>query len=225
MAVSGLSMLLVGLGFAAVAGLVNQTQPQVSKTRSDLVSRIETVQTKVNALTNSNARDRVENERLRGLVLPDSNGTVARHFASEASSGGQSPLKGAGLSFTLNQLTVSTNPNDSIMDTDIAILVNGLWQSGAVAVDVNGIRLTGATSIRTAGGAILIDYQPVNAPYVVHAIGSRKMESAFRSSAAQSWLDDLVKNYPIGISVQWQARLLLGAGPMPVTQFSQGMEP
>ena len=59
----------------------------------------------------------------------------------------------------------------ALTDLDVRAVVNELWHDGALAVAVNGIRLTPTSTIRFAGLAVLVDFQPVTAPYTVTAIG------------------------------------------------------
>lgn len=58
-----------------------------------------------------------------------------------------------------------------VLDRDVQDLANGLWAAGAEAVSVNGVRLTGRTAIRSAGGVVLVDYRPLRPPYVLEAVG------------------------------------------------------
>ena len=66
----------------------------------------------------------------------------------------------------------------AVKDSDLALLVNGLWQSGAEAVAVNGRRLTTTSSITTSGTAAEVDGAGIAAPYVVLAIGDRRTLAA-----------------------------------------------
>ncbi|MBI3688138.1 MAG: DUF881 domain-containing protein [Actinobacteria bacterium] len=58
-----------------------------------------------------------------------------------------------------------------ITDRDLQLLVNELWATGAEAIAVDGRRLAPTTTIREAGGAILVDYFPVASPYLINAVG------------------------------------------------------
>lgn len=46
---------------------------------------------------------------------------------------------------------------DRVLDMDLQILTDGLWQAGAEAISVNGHRLSALTAIRGAGEAITVD--------------------------------------------------------------------
>jgi len=69
--------------------------------------------------------------------------------------------------------TRPTAPSGSaVRDSDLQLVVNALWAAGAEAISVDGQRLGPTSTIRTAGEAILVDFQPVTSPYQVDAIGS-----------------------------------------------------
>ena len=87
------------------------------------------------------------------------------------------------------------------MDSDLQIITNGLWESGAKAIEINGIRITAATSIRIAGATVLIDFQPVLSPFVIKAIGPYSMRRAFDDSDAKVWYTDLTTNYSVEGSI------------------------
>ncbi|MBL7621806.1 DUF881 domain-containing protein [Frankia sp. AgB1.8] len=60
---------------------------------------------------------------------------------------------------------------DGVTDQDLAAIVNALWAGHATAIAIDGVRLSATSPIRTAGGAILVDFQPVVSPYRVDALG------------------------------------------------------
>lgn len=59
-----------------------------------------------------------------------------------------------------------------LTDRDLAHLVNALWAGHATAIAVDGIRLSATSPIRTAGGALLVAFQPVASPYRIDALGT-----------------------------------------------------
>mgnify|MGYP006206322601 CR=1 FL=1 len=60
-------------------------------------------------------------------------------------------------------------------------IANALWSAGAEAVAINGQRLTATSTIRAAGGAILVGFRPVTGPYEVSAIGPAEMDQIGRA--------------------------------------------
>jgi uncharacterized protein YlxW (UPF0749 family)/small basic protein len=65
----------------------------------------------------------------------------------------------------------TTTEDGRVLDQDLQVVVNGLWEAGAEAVAINGQRLTALSAIRSAGQAILVDYRPLKPPYRILAIG------------------------------------------------------
>lgn len=94
--------------------------------------------------------------RGEGIVL-----TVANPIAAANENNGASPRESSG-----DRLRVVT-------DSDLQQLISILWRSGAEAISINDERLGAQTSIRTAGGAILIGLNAVESPYRIKAIGNR----------------------------------------------------
>ncbi|NEE18100.1 DUF881 domain-containing protein, partial [Streptomyces sp. SID7499] len=79
-----------------------------------------------------------------------------------------------------------------VRDRDMQRVVNGLWESGAEAIAINGQRLTALSAIRAAGDAILVDNRPLVPPYTVLAVGDgKKLVTAFRDSADGQYLQAL----------------------------------
>lgn len=70
------------------------------------------------------------------------------------------------------------DPVQLVQDSDLALLVNGLWEAGAEAIAVNGLRLTARSAIRTSGQAIEVNEKGIAGPYVVEAIGDTRTLSA-----------------------------------------------
>jgi uncharacterized protein YlxW (UPF0749 family) len=62
-------------------------------------------------------------------------------------------------------------PGSEVKDSDLRLLVNGLWRAGADAISINGMRLTSRSAIRNSGIAIHLNFQSLSPPYVVSAIG------------------------------------------------------
>jgi uncharacterized protein YlxW (UPF0749 family) len=91
-----------------------------------------------------------------------------------------------------------TNPG-RVIDRDLQMIVNGLWQAGASDVAINGRRITPTTAIRAAGEAILVNYRPMSPPYVVSAIGSDadQLAGRFRENPAGLLLEELEAQYGV----------------------------
>jgi len=102
----------------------------------------------------------------------------------------------------------------TILDVDLQVMVNGLWQAGAEAISINGNRLGSLSAIRTAGRAITVNYNSLIPPYVVTAIGDPDtLEAAFAETpGGQAWFD-LETNYGIQFDMDTVDELTLPAVP------------
>ena len=84
--------------------------------------------------------------------------------------GAMTRVHGPGLQIVIDNAHDSEGPG-AIADSDIDLLVNGLWAAGAEAVSVGGVRLRTTSTIRQAGGAMLVDNTPVFFPIAIDAVG------------------------------------------------------
>ncbi|GHI84234.1 membrane protein [Streptomyces xanthophaeus] len=127
------------------------------------------------------------------LVVDDAKGA--------SSGGGGGPRESAGFSDT-----------GRLRDRDMQKIVNGLWQSGAEAISINGQRLTALSAIRAAGDAILVDNRPLVPPYEVLAVGDKKrLGTAFQDSADGQYLHVLQESYGIRSTLSAENELRLPA--------------
>ncbi|MEU4000814.1 DUF881 domain-containing protein [Streptomyces fungicidicus] len=217
--------LAVGLVLAALIVTVGAAQarvaaPVVAKEREELIDRIdqetgaaEKLEDRVDELradVSARQRDALRDSGGDGSELVGIlSGAVAVHGpgvrlvvddAKDASGGGDGdPRSTSGFSDT-----------GRVRDRDMQRIVNGLWESGAEAVSINGQRLTALSAIRAAGDAILVDNKPLVPPYTVLAVGDGgQLSDRFQNSADGLYLHALQENYGIrtGISAQDDVRL------------------
>ncbi|WEV24119.1 DUF881 domain-containing protein [Streptomyces sp. 71268] len=221
---SAKAWLAVGLILTTVVVTISAAEtriaaPTVAKERQELIDRIESETSAADALEDDvdALRDDVgerQREALREhggdkgeLVALLAGATEVRgpafklviDDAKGAGGGGGGPREGSGFSDT-----------GRVRDRDMQRVINGLWQSGAEAIAVNGQRLTALSAIRAAGDAILVDNRPLVPPYTVLAVGDgERLRTAFEDSADGQYLKVLQENYDIRVrtSVQDEARL------------------
>lgn len=78
---------------------------------------------------------------------------------------------------------------ERVLDKDLAMVVNGLWSSGAEAISINGERITPLSAIRRVEDVILVNRRPVAPPYEVRAIGDpRTLGPEFSAGSGGAWL-------------------------------------
>ncbi|MBB4856026.1 uncharacterized protein YlxW (UPF0749 family) [Mycobacteroides chelonae] len=92
-----------------------------------------------------------------------------------------------------------------ILDRDMQLVVNSLWTSGAEAISISDVRIGPNVTMRQAGGAILVDNQPISSPYRIVAIGpANTMKSAFERSPGMARMRLLQKSYGIRLTFATQ---------------------
>ena len=143
----------------------------------------------------------LQQQALSGVDAP-----LLDRLAADSVASGATAVTGDGLRITLRDAdTDDEDPNGRVRDSDLQLVVNGLWASGAEAVAVNGERLGPTTAIRTAGDAILVDVVPLVGPYAVEAIGDpQDMQTALARTSGGQLLAVLQSTYgiPTGVSSQ-----------------------
>ncbi|WP_454326921.1 DUF881 domain-containing protein [Streptomyces glaucescens] len=230
--------LAVGLVLAALVVTVGAAQarvaaPALAKEREELIDRIDreteaadALQTDVDELRNEvGARQREalkhsgEDDRteLMGIL----SGATAVHGpgvklvvndAKEAGVGGDADPRG----------TSGFSDTGRVRDRDMQRVVNGLWESGAEAVSINGQRLTALSAIRAAGDAILVDNRPLVPPYTVLAVGDGEtLSRRFQNSADGLYLHALQENFGIRTGITAEDDLRLPAAPSVTVRTAQ----
>jgi uncharacterized protein YlxW (UPF0749 family) len=113
-----------------------------------------------------------------------------------------------------------------VRDHDMQRVVNGLWESGAEAVSINGQRLTALSAIRAAGDAILVDNRPLVPPYTVLAVGNgQNLSTRFQNGSDGLYLHALQDNFGIRTSISVQDDVLLPAAPSVIVRTAKPASP
>ncbi|MFN2641896.1 MAG: DUF881 domain-containing protein [Actinomycetota bacterium] len=99
-----------------------------------------------------------------------------------------------------------------IQDVDVQLIVNALWSAGAEALSVNGQRVVGTSAIRSAGGAVLVNYHVLTSPYRVVAIGDAgPLQRRFAESTIARRFRGWAEVYHLGFSIKRSGRLSVPA--------------
>ncbi|MFE6105200.1 DUF881 domain-containing protein [Streptomyces laurentii] len=205
--------------------------PVVAKERQDLIDRIE---------SETSAADRLEQDvdSLRAEVGSRQRKALERHGGDQAELvallSGATPVRGPGVKLVVDDAkeadTGGGGPRESsgfsdtgrVRDRDMQRVVNGLWQSGAEAVAINGQRLTALSAIRAAGDAILVDNKPLVPPYTVLAVGDgKRLSTAFQDSADGQYLHALRENFGIRTSISAEGDVRLPAAPSLIVRTAE----
>ncbi len=205
--------------------------PVVAKEREELIDRID---------AETQAADTLESEvdELRADVSERQRKALEQHGGDQgqlvALLVGATPVEGPGVKLNVDDAKNTDQggggPREStgfadtgrVRDRDMQRVVNGLWESGAEAIAINGQRLTALSAIRAAGDAILVDNRPLVPPYTVLAVGDgKKLATAFQDSADGQYLQALKESFDIRTSISDQAEVRLPAAPSLIVRTAE----
>jgi uncharacterized protein YlxW (UPF0749 family) len=213
---------VLALGFSA--RVLNA--PAVDGQRAALVERIDRARTEQATLDTEVGDLRTEVEQARATELERVLGgaAVAREVAALEVMTGYTAVTGPGAVVTLTDAAVDEQASaedaelTKVLDSDVQRAVNGLWGAGAEAIAVNGQRLSTRSAIRSAAGAILVNYRPLSPPYRVEAIGPPELAGVFERGADAAHLRDVSQQFGIGFATEQAESLRLPAATSPMPE-------
>ncbi len=198
---------LVGALIGLAVFAQHETAPEVSSARAalagDASERGREIQQLQQALTTGQRQlATAQQDQLQSTAAGRE---LARQEAALSAAIARSPASGPGVTMTVTDVLASAAPDagsrphgqDSagqVTDRELQAVVNGLWAAGAQAVSVGGVRLGPQTAIRTAGQTILVDFTPLQSPYVIAAVGG----AAFVAAAQQLPIATALASGPAG---------------------------
>jgi uncharacterized protein YlxW (UPF0749 family) len=186
--------LVVGVGVGLVTGKRSIEGPVLADENrtSELIDVIAAQQNRINELSSEIATVRAEVQSAEGPGRP---GLSARVAKAEAAAG-LTPVTGPGLRVTFapagEACPQGVDPAKcEIYDRDLQSAVNALFAAGAEAIAINDQRLVATTAVRSAGGAIQVNYDVLTSPYEITAIGPpQRLQARFeRSRIARNFTD------------------------------------
>lgn len=217
--------LSVGLVLGVAAVLASESAPSAQQVRSGLVSDVQAAQRTNDDLVTQRRGLTTSADAVRaGALAGDAKGRVAlQQLRTLQTAAGATAVTGPGLVVTVTDTSTRTSRSGTpgvqrgtVLDRDLQLVVNDLWAAGAEAVAVGGVRLAPTSKIRQAGGAMLVDDQPVPSPFVVMAVGpARRMQTSFVVSGAYLRLSAVSQVYGIGFTVEPADSLDLSAAATP----------
>lgn len=230
----GLAAGLVLAALVVTVGAANAriAAPVVAKERQELIDRIERETT---------AADKLESnvDTLRADVSARQREALKKNGGGQADLvsilSGATDVHGPGVKLVVNDAKEASTGGDGdpretsgfsdtgrVRDRDMQRVVNGLWESGAEAIAINGQRLTALSAIRAAGDAILVDNKPLVPPYTVLAVGDgKRLSTRFQNSADGLYLHALQENFGIRTSISVDDDIRLSAAPSVIVRTAQ----
>ena len=231
--------LLIAAVFAAAVAQARSTAPGVTAAQQALAASVTADQARIDQLTATrNALAAQSDEVARRELTADATGrALLAGLDAAALSAATTAVSGPGLMITVTDPGVGPDLSDVskqrvagreqvILDRDLQLVVNALWAAGAEAIAVGGVRIGPDVTIRQAGGAILVDNQPIVGPYVVLAIGAPEtMRDSFEASSALQRLRLLETAYRAGVTVSTEDELSVPAGGAREVRFAERTGP
>lgn len=204
-AATGLGLAGFVLAMGISARITNE--PVVIAQRKALMERIEDANNKQSELAIEVAalRSEVEKARISALEATVTGSLIAQQIQDLELVTGYIAVTGPGIVVTMTDSTSKENDSDPelsrVLDSDIQQAVNGLWRAGAEAISINDQRLSARSAIRSAAGAILVNYRPLRPPYKIAAIGDpASLEKDFLATPDAKALAGVSKQFGIGFS-------------------------
>ena len=221
-------VLAVGVLLATVLVMVAAVQahiraPSAARTRNDLVASVRAQSAAVAGLSRQidSLRDSTAQLRDRMLAGTAAGAQLSAQVRQQEVAAGQAAVSGPGLRVTLDD-TTETSTGNRLQDRDLQAVVNALWAAGAEAVAVGGQRLTAQSAIREAGEAILVDFQPLTAPYVIDAIGDPKqLQTSYDGSSAAARIRAYQGDVGLKVTVNREDALHLPAAADETLHFAR----
>ncbi|GAA3525130.1 membrane protein [Aeromicrobium flavum] len=163
---TGVAAAVFGLLLTVAAVQTRVDRPATEVERDALIENIRLRQDLVDNRQETVVGLQEEIADLQAASVVDGPGTLALRAAA-----GAVPVVGGGVELTVESSSNEDRPGGRLTDTDLQLVVNGLWLAGAEAVAVDGHRLASTSAIRSAGEAITVNYRSVTEPVVITAIG------------------------------------------------------
>ncbi|MFF4629943.1 DUF881 domain-containing protein [Streptomyces griseorubiginosus] len=230
--------LALGLVLAALVVTVGAAQarvaaPVVAKERQELIDRIDREGDTADTLEENVDKLRDDVSSRQREALKESGESGKAELVGILS--GAAAVHGPGVKLVVNDAKEATtggdgNPRETsgfsdtgrVRDRDMQRVVNGLWESGAEAISINGQRLTALSAIRAAGDAILVDNKPLVPPYTVLAVGDgQRLSTKFQNSADGLYLHALQGDYGIRTAISVEGDLRLPAAPSVIVRTAK----
>ena len=147
----------------------------------------------------------------------------AKRLAALEQQAGLDPLKGAGVTVTLNDAPSGATakipgvpqpqPDDLVVhQQDLQAVVNALWQGGATGVQVQDQRLISTSAVRCVGNQLILQGRVYSPPYVIRAVGDqqRLLAAIDQDSYIQNYLQ-YVAAYGLGWKLDRSGAMTLPA--------------
>lgn len=206
---TGVMAAVFGLLLTIAAVQTRNDRPATEAERDALVENIRLRQDLVAGKQETAERLREDIADLQATSVGDNPAATSVRIAAASL-----PVRGPGLVLTVTSSRDDEELAGRLTDTDVQLVVNGLWLAGAEAVAVNGHRLTATSAIRSAGEAITVNYRSVTEPIVVTAVGDGEtLTHQWEQGPSGRYLDARAEADDITFSVRRSDEVEMSAAP------------
>lgn len=202
----GLLVAVAAVQTSRNASVDNAGKDQLIERITDRRAAVTSLQKRIGALRETTTREEAE----YGDLGRDLDAVTATERALRRTTG-WGEVSGDGVRARIDDAP-GGGSDGQVRDSDLAALVNGLWQAGATAVSVNGQRVTTLSALRNAGGAVGINDTSLSPPYTVLALGeTRTLQARFAQSTSGIRLRAITRQYAMPFSMHDEKGLTLPA--------------
>lgn len=216
-----------GLLVATAAVQTSRNASTDETSRSTLLGRVEDGRERLTSLQRQIADVRTENADLTSDLerLTSAEAAAAVELEQLRLTTGYGAARGPGV-----RIVVADSPDGDaegrVRTADLRQLVTGLWEAGAEAVSVNGLRLTTRSAIVTSGGAINVNTRSLTPPYVVEALGdTRTLQVDLARTSYGSAFLTVAELVGLQVNIDNVASLTLPAAAAPVLRHAERLVP
>lgn len=220
-----LGAVLAGLVLGVAFAQNTERTPGADRARTEILATMRDSDQRIDELVDRrNDLVATLEDRRAVLFADDAQGSALLDAVRESlDAAAAAPVSGPGIAVTLTDPSARPNLSDSstredlgrsatVLDRDLQAVVNALWLGGAEAIAVGDVRVGPGVTIRQAGGAMLVDNQPVFSPYTVSAVGSPSaLQTSFVVSDAYLRLAGIQQLYGVGFTITEHGELELPA--------------
>jgi uncharacterized protein YlxW (UPF0749 family) len=216
-------------GFLLAVSYQQAIAADTTRSRAQLLAEVRDRRAQTDELQRQADQLRDDVARARDEAL-GGDGTEVGRLRDLAAGTGLARVQGNGVVVTLADAPTPVDPVTGkpagvnpgrVLDRDLQDVANALWRAGAEAIAVNGQRLAGTSTIRSAGGAILVDFRPVTSPYQVVAIGPDDLDTRLAGTVTARRFRHYVEAYRMRYEVRRAAGLVLPAVSDPHLRYAR----
>jgi len=178
--------------------------------KQDLIKTIHELENTRDELNSGIKEDREQLAKYEKLAAKQQGllSTYTSDLEETKQAAGLTTVKGKGLVVTLAdspQYPKDERPDNYIIhDYDIRLVVNSLRAGGAKAISINGQRLISTSSIRCAGGYVLVNTVRLVSPFTIKAVGEpEELTKALNDDGdTKRLLTDFASIYGLKITIE-----------------------